>query len=181
MSAVLGLDASIIEETIAKLNPPNNVWAANFNTKDQTVISGSVEGVETASAALMEIGARKIVPLQVHGAFHSGLMIEAQEKLKPEIENANIVESPINLVMNVCGNYISSVEEIKKYLILQVTNGVRWKQGIQNMEENSINCYLEIGPSKTLTMMNKKNKVPGISINVGKISDLDKISNELGL
>lgn len=177
MAAILGLDPNIIDETIAKLNPPHQVWTANYNTFDQTVISGSIAGVETASRALEEMGAKKVIPLKVHGAFHSGLMADSQFLLRPEIEAAIFKSSDIDIVMNVSGNYARSVEEIKKYLTLQVTSSVRWKQSIETIDKSEVDLYIEIGPSKTLTMMNLKNKVKGISLNLDKISDLEKIAS----
>ena len=179
MAAVIGLDANIIEETIKKINPPNLVWVANYNTVNQTVISGTIEGVEAATAALQEIGAKRVMPLKVSGAFHSGLMIDAQEKMKIQIEATNFESSDIDIIMNVPGDYVRSVENIKKYLILQITNSIRWVQSIAMMEKNKVEIYLEIGPSKTLSMMNRKNNVSGISINLDKISDLEKISHEI--
>ena len=176
MAAILGLDSNIIEETIARLNPPHLVWTANYNTVDQTVISGSIEGVDTAAKVLQEIGAKKIVPLKVHGAFHSGLMIDSQLLLKPEIENTCFKNSNIDIVMNVSGDFVRSIADIKKYLILQVTNSVRWKQSIETIDKQGIDIYLEIGPSKTLTMMNLKNKVKGTTLNLEKISDLEKLA-----
>jgi len=176
MAAILGLDSNIIDETIAKLNPPHLIWTANYNTIDQTVISGSIEGVDIAAKVLQEIGAKKVVPLKVHGAFHSGLMIDSQLLLKPEIENTCFKNSNIDIVMNVSGDFVRSVADIKKYLILQVTNSVRWKQSIETIDKQGIDLYLEIGPSKTLTMMNLKNKVKGVTLNLEKISDLEKLS-----
>jgi [acyl-carrier-protein] S-malonyltransferase len=176
MAAILGLDSNIIDETIAKLNPPHLIWTANYNTIDQTVISGSIEGVDTAAKVLQELGAKKVVPLKVHGAFHSGLMIDSQLLLKPEIENTCFKNSNIDIVMNVSGDFVSSVADIKKYLILQVTNSVRWKQSIETIDKQGIDLYLEIGPSKTLTMMNLKNKVKGVTLNLEKISDLEKLA-----
>ena len=179
MAAVLGLDSDLIEETLKSLNPPHLVWAANYNTVDQTVISGTEEGVRVASAALIEKKAKKIIRLPVQGAFHSGLMKEAQDRLKPEIEKTKFLDSDIDIIMNVPGDYVKDLEEIKKYLILQVTNSIRWKQSIDVMNRDSVELYIEIGPGKSLTMMNKKNKVNGLSINVDKICDLEKLSHEV--
>ena len=175
MAAILGLDSHIVEALINKLNPPNQVWVANYNTPEQTVISGTIEGVEAASTALKEIGAKKIVPLDVHGAFHSGIMKEAQNKLKSQIEHVQFKDSEIDIVMNVTGNYVKSTLEIKKYLIMQVTNSVRWQQSIKAMNDAGINRYIEIGPGKTLTVMNRKNNTSGIRLNIDKISDLEKL------
>lgn len=176
MAAIMGLDSNIIDETIAKLNPPHLVWTANYNTFDQTVISGSIEGVDTASKVLQEIGAKKVIPLKVHGAFHSGLMMDSQLLLKPEIESASFTGSDIDIVMNVSGNFVKSAEEIKKFLIMQVTSSVRWRQSIETIDKSGIDLYIEIGPCRSLTMMNLKNKVKGNSLNLDKISDLEKIA-----
>lgn len=176
MAAIIGLDSDIIEETVAKINPPHLVWVANYNTVDQTVISGTLEGVSAAMAALQELGAKKALFLKVQGAFHSGLMVQAQERLKKDIENSNLFNSNIDLIMNVTGNYAKSIEEIKKYLILQVTNSVRWKQTLETLDKHDIEIYLEIGPSKTISMMVKKNRVKGEAINLESVSDLEQLS-----
>ncbi len=172
MAAVLGIEGNIVEEVVSKLK--TNVWAANFNTPEQTVISGSFEGIEAAKEALLKAGAKKIIPLQVSGAFHSGLMLEAREKLKLDMENVSISDSPIKIVMNVTGDF-APFSEIKKNLIVQVTSGVRWCQSVKTMDKSGVDKYIEIGPGKTLTNMNKRIQPKGVSLNVDKISDLEKI------
>lgn len=176
MSAILGLDSNIIEQILSDIT---SVWVANYNTIEQTVISGTLDGIKTACQKLNDAGAKRIVPLVVSGAFHCALMMDAQEKLEEFIQNVQFLDSNIGLIMNVTGDFVSSVSEVRANLISQVTKSVKWRQGIERLEKEGIDLYLEIGPSKTLTMMNKKNKVKNQSLNVEKISDLEKLSIEL--
>ncbi len=169
MAAVLGLSA---EEIASALKGLVGIWIANFNAPGQTVISGTKEGVERASTVLKEKGAKRVLPLMVHGAFHSGLMQEAQDGLKPFIERANILRSSIDFVMNVPGDYVR--ENVQEYLIAQVMQPVKWEQGICAMKREGIQLFLEIGCGKTLTGLNRKIGVP-ISESIEKIEDLESI------
>lgn len=176
MSAVLGLGADEVEETVRSLNPPHLVWVANFNCPGQTVISGSKEGVAAAAEALKAKGARRVLPLQVHGAFHSGLMQSAQDGLAPFVRGAKITETPIGFVMNVPGAFVEGVEKIKENLILQVTHSVRWEQSILAMKPHGITRYLEIGCGKTLSGLNKKMEVSSFSLET--VANLEEIAKE---
>jgi len=175
MAAVLGLESSLIEDIVSKLRPRHQIWAANFNTPQQTVISGSLEGIDAAKEALTKAGAKKIIALQVQGSFHSGLMKDAQDKLEKDMEAVQIFDTPVGIIMNATGNFVS-FQEIKKNLIIQVTSSVRWSQSIKTADQSGITLYLEIGPGKTLTNMNKRIEPKGLSLNIDKISDLEKIS-----
>jgi len=170
MAAVLGMDAAGIEAAVKGMN---GVWVANFNAPGQTVISGTKEGIERASVVLKEKGAKRVVPLVVHGAFHSGLMMSAQEGLSPWIERAPIQDSETVFVMNVPGRAVKEVAEIKRNLTSQVTQSIRWEQGIGAMKEMGIELFLEIGCGKTLTGLNKKIGVEGLSID--QVADLDAL------
>jgi [acyl-carrier-protein] S-malonyltransferase len=174
MAAVLGLDEKIVEKTINLLQNEYQIWAANFNCPNQVVISGKENAVKKASELLKEKGARKIIYLQVQGAFHSGLMKSAQDKLQPVILDANLQDSNIPIVMNVPASFVTSLDLIKKYLIMQVTSSVRWQMSIENLEKEKVDNYIEIGPSKTLGAMNKKIKVTVPTFSIEKIEDLDQ-------
>lgn len=169
MAAVLGLDAAGIESAVKDLE---GVWVANFNAPGQTVISGTKEGIENAALILKERGARRVIPLTVHGAFHSGLMLSAQEGLAPYIDGVEFKNSPIDLVMNVPGNFVKTDAEIRRNLTAQVTQSVRWEQGIAAMKDAGVELFLEIGCGKTLTGLNKKMGVLSMSA-VEKITDLE--------
>jgi [acyl-carrier-protein] S-malonyltransferase len=179
MSAILGLSANEVEAIISSLNHLNSVWVANFNCPGQTVISGTCDGVAAASLVLKECGAKRIIPLQVHGAFHSGLMQCAQDKLAPAIERADIRESNIGIVMNVPGSYVDGICSIKDNLKRQVTHSVRWEQGIRAMMQRHVDLYIEIGCSKTLAGMNRKMGMPEPTISIDKVPDLDGLASQM--
>jgi [acyl-carrier-protein] S-malonyltransferase len=180
MSAILGLSANEVEEKVKSLHPPHDVWVANFNCPGQTVVSGTKEGVEAAEAALKAIGAKRAIPLQVAGAFHSGLMRQAEEALAPWVNQAPLQEGKAALVMNVPGDVVTDIEEIKRNLIRQVTSSVRWEQSIQAIEKKGdIALYLEIGCGKTLSGLNRKIGVKVPTLSLDKVADLDGLAKQL--
>lgn len=176
MLVVLGLEASRVEELVRQINPPHLVWVANLNCPGQVVIAGSLSGTQAAADYLKEHGAKRILPLDVSGAFHSGLMKEAQVRLEPNILATPFFESPVDLVMNVPGDYVASIEQLRQNLIQQVTNPVRWEQGIRKMMEKDIDMYVEMGCGKTLLGMNKKIGVSEPTLNIEKVADLDALA-----
>lgn len=170
MSAVLGLDSLSVEETLKELE---GVWIANYNAPGQIVISGTREGVEKAQPLLKERGAKRVVPLVVHGAFHSPLMQSAQDGLTPFISAVSIQDSDIGFVMNVPGDFVRTSQEIKNNLICQVTRSVRWEQGILAME--GIELFLEVGCGKTLSGLNRKIGQTAPTLSIDKVQDLEQI------
>ena len=172
MRVVLGLD----DETVSKLLP-QNVWVANSNCPGQVVIAGLTSEMPKAEEALKAGGAKRVLPLDVSGAFHTPLMKEAQEKLKSQLLEVNLIESEIDFVMNVPGAYVQDPKQIRNYLIQQVVSPTRWKMGVEAMMQKGIEVYVEIGPGKSLTGMNKKIGASGVSLNIEKISDLGCVCN----
>ncbi|MCH9609596.1 MAG: Malonyl CoA-acyl carrier protein transacylase [Chlamydiales bacterium] len=169
MAAVLGLANEQIEEVVAEVE---DLWAANYNCPGQVVISGTAEGVEKGMALAKERGAKRAILLPVHGAFHSGLMSEAQKRLGKKLSDADLKESSIQFVMNVVGDFVSDPEEIRNNLINQVTSSVKWAQGIEKMK--GVDLFIEVG-GKVLAGMNKKIGVEGQTISISKLSDLEKL------
>lgn len=179
MAVVLGLNAEVVEEEVAKLNLPQDLWAANFNCPGQVVISGTKKGIEIGAQAMTKLGAKRVLPLPVHGAFHSGLMLEAQERLAPYINEIQVIPSNIDLVANVTAQIPTTIEEQKKTLIEQVTAPVRWEQSIQLIDQSNVTLYLEIGPGKTLAGFNKRIKTGGITLSIAEPDDLKQLEEVL--
>ena len=175
MAAVLGLNASEVEAAVKGIS---GVWVANYNCPGQTVISGTKEGVERGAEALRANGAKRVLPLTVHGAFHSGLMQPAQEALAPFIEAAPIRESSVGFVMNTSGSFVDSIADIRRHLTSQVTQSVRWEQGVNAMEARGIDLYIEIGCGKTLSGMNRKIGVRGQTLSIDKLPDLEEVAKQ---
>lgn len=179
MAVVLGLEGHQVESLVQELNLPQDLWAANFNCPGQTVISGTLKGIEAATAAAKAKGAKRVLPLQVHGAFHSGLMSSAEERLKTHIDAVNFQASTIDFVMNVPGDFVQENAGIKQNLIKQVTHPVRWEQGVRQMDKSGVTCFIEIGPGKTLSAFQKRIGALGTALSLEKIDDLKTIEQHL--
>ncbi|MGE5196173.1 MAG: ACP S-malonyltransferase [Anaerolineae bacterium] len=177
MQVILGLEADLVETIIKEINPPHPVWVANLNCPGQVVIAGTLAGVEQAAIVLKQKGAKRALPLDVAGAFHSELMREASTKLEPRIEAIEFVDSDIDLVMNVPGDYVGAIEDIRLHLVHQVTSPVRWESGIRSIEKKGVDFFLEIGCGKTLQGMNKRIGILAPTYSVEKLSDLEEFSN----
>lgn len=180
MAVVMGLDSQSIEKMVSDLNLPHDLWAANFNCPQQVVISGTFKGVEVGMQTAKSLGAKMIVPLRVYGAFHSGLMRYAEERLADYVNEAVFADSTVSFVMNVSGNFVSSEEELKHNLIKQVTSPVRWEQSIRTIENEGVDEYLEIGCGKVLAGFNRRigTKAPITNVeHVEQISAVEKILN----
>lgn len=170
MRVVLGLDAPIVAAHL-----PEGVWIANLNCPGQVVIAGAASAMPQAEELLKAQGAKRVLPLDVSGAFHTPLMRSAQEKLKPFLLSVALQESPIQLVMNVPGDFVDISSEIREHLIAQVASPTQWEKGIRLLED--VDLYIEIGPGKTLTGMNKKIGVKGQTLNIEKTTDLAQLES----
>lgn len=177
LSAVMGLEAEQVEKIIEEMQA--DVWVANLNCPKQVVISGTHEGLKQAEEVLKAKGAKRVFPLEVSGAFHSGLMKEAQEKLKEKITLVNIVDSSIDVVMNVPGEFVRDADKIRENLILQVASPTRWEKGIRLIDSEKVDFYLEIGCGRTLSGMNKKIGTQAPTYQLETLEDLEKIEKAL--
>lgn len=174
MAAIFGLSAGEIEALVANLSLDGEIWVANYNYPGQSVISGTIKGVEAAITAAKNAGAKRVMPLQVHGAFHSGLMESATKELAIKVNETFLVSSKIALVMNVTGDFEEKEENIRRNLIDQVTHPVRWQQSIETMRDN-VDLFIEIGCGNTLTGMNRKVGLGDVSIAISSVADLEKL------
>lgn len=147
MAAVLGVADDIVERICNEVNAQGDiVVAANYNCPGQVVISGSVEGVNKACEALKEAGAKRALPLNVSGAFHSPLMQPAKEELEKAINETTFKVPCCPVYQNVDALPHTSPEEIKANLIAQLTAPVRWTPTIINMISDGAAEFIECGP-----------------------------------
>ncbi|MCS6795653.1 MAG: ACP S-malonyltransferase, partial [Raineya sp.] len=159
MAAVLGLEDEKVEkicEEICRENPALVVVPANYNCPGQLVISGSISAVELACERLKQAGAKRALILQVGGAFHSPLMLPAQEELQKAIENTPFSKPICPVYQNVVARAVSEPEEIKKNLISQLTAPVKWTQSVLAMSQDGATEFIECGPGKVLQGLVKK-------------------------
>lgn len=154
MAAILGLEDLIVEEICASIDEV--VVAANYNCPGQLVISGSLKGIEKACEKLKAAGAKRAMPLQVGGAFHSPLMESAREELAAAIEATSFHTPVCPVYQNVNGQPSSNTTIIKTNLISQLTAPVRWTQSVQNMVADGATQFIECGPGKVLQGLVKK-------------------------
>ncbi len=176
MAAIIGLDGAVVEKMVKELNLPNDLWVANFNSPGQVVISGTVEGIAKGIEAAKARGAKRAIQLQVHGAFHSWLMRAAEERLLDKIDSTCFVETRVDLVMNVVGDYVQGLAEIRRNLIKQVTSSVRWEQGVQAMQARGVTLFVEMGCGATLAGLNKRIGVSAPTVSIAKVKDLDRLA-----
>ena len=148
MAAVLGMETSKIEEICAATE--GVVVAANYNCNGQIVISGEVEAVNKACAALKEAGAKRALVLPVGGAFHSPLMDPARVELAEAIEQTTFVAPVCPVYQNVDAKPHTDPAEIKANLLVQLTAPVRWTQSVENMVADGAAHFTEVGPGAVL-------------------------------
>ena len=155
MAAILGLDDQKVEEICASITD-EIVVAANYNCPGQLVISGSIKGIDIACEKMKAAGAKRALPLQVGGAFHSPLMEPAKEELAKAIETTTFSKPVCPVYQNVSASPSSDISEVKKNLIAQLTAPVRWTQSVQRMTKDGAKTYIECGPGKVLQGLVKK-------------------------
>ncbi len=148
MAAILGLEDSLVEKICEEIDEV--VVAANYNCPGQLVVSGSMKGIEIACEKMKAAGAKRALPLPVGGAFHSPLMIHAEEELVAAIEKATFNNPHCPVYQNVVAHAVHRPVEIKTNLIHQLTGPVRWTQCVQAMIADGASRFTECGPGKVL-------------------------------
>lgn len=154
MAAILGLDDKVVEDICASIDEV--VVAANYNCPGQLVISGSIKGIEVACEKLKAAGAKRAMPLQVGGAFHSPFMEPAREELADAIESTEFSSPICPVYQNVTAAPSTDIAVIKDNLIAQLTAPVRWTQSVQHMVKDGATTFIECGPGKVLQGLVKK-------------------------
>ena len=178
MAAVLNLDAAVIEDCLKDIE---NVWIANYNCPGQIVISGTVEAVEKAGEKLKEAGAKRVLPLNVSGPFHSGLLKPAGDKLYEYLRNIEIKKPTIPYVANYTAEFVYDDKDIKELLRKQVFGSVRFEQSIRNMLKEGVDTFIEIGPGKVLSGFVKKIDKEAKVYSIETVEDMNNVIKELGI
>lgn len=157
MSAVLNMDRNalhtVCEEVTASGHP---VQLANMNCPGQIVISGSAEGVKLAGEQAKEAGAKRVLPLNVSGPFHSSLMKPAADKLQTVLAGVSVQDAKVPVVANVSARPVAESAAIVDSLVQQVSAPVLWEDSVQWMVEQGVTTFVEIGPGKVLAGLIKK-------------------------
>jgi [acyl-carrier-protein] S-malonyltransferase len=156
MAAIIGLEAVDVMELCVEAQEGGFVQPANYNSPQQTVISGSKQGVENVVRLAKSRGAKHVIELPVSGAFHTSMMASALEGFSKALDEINIQMVDIPVYANVTAEPITSPQEIKTLLQHQLTHSVRWVETIQNMVKNGVTRFVEIGAGKVLSGLVKR-------------------------
>lgn len=157
MAAVLGLDDQVVIDVCKEVSTASDqVWAANFNTPGQVVISGGKAAVDKAVEAFTAKGARRVVPLAVSAPSHCPLMQSAADRLAEALDSIVLSDAKVAVYCNYSAEATTSATEIKKALVKQLTCPVRWVKSVENMSSAGIEAMLECGPNKVLCGLIRK-------------------------
>ncbi len=179
MSAIMGLSRQEVEAACEKASSKGLVIAANYNMPTQIAIAGEVEAVAYAEELLTEMGARRVIRLNVSGPFHTKLLEPAAEKLAEELKNVSIKQMEIPVVTNVTGQVISSAEAIIPTLVKQVMLPVYWQDCVETLIAEGVDTFIEVGPGKALTGFIKKIDKTVTVQNVENLKTLEKVTTIL--
>ena len=173
MAAVLGLDDDLVE--VACRRADADVWVANFNAPGQVVIAGSPTAVAAAGEHAKELGAKKILSLQVSGAFHTPFMTAARDRLRTAIALAAPRDIEVPVISNVDALAHANGEEWSSLLSAQLSSPVRWKHCLLTLAEAGVTGFVELGPGGVLTGMAKRTVDNARTVSVATPEELDKL------
>ncbi|BDG79911.1 MULTISPECIES: ACP S-malonyltransferase [Bacillus] len=157
MAAILGMDADALKQVTDKVTEDGHlVQLANLNCPGQIVISGTAKGVELASEQAKENGAKRAIPLDVSGPFHSELMKPAADKLKEVLDSCELKDAEVPVISNVSADVMTDKADIKEKLIEQLYSPVRFEETVNKLIAEGVTTFIEIGPGKVLSGLVKK-------------------------
>lgn len=175
MSAVLGMEAEKIEEICNET--PGLVSVANYNCPGQIVITGEERAVRAASKRLEEEGAKRVIPLNVSGPFHSKMLEGTGGRLSEELAVTGIHKIEIPYVSNVTAELVTDAATVRGLLMRQVFSPVRWQQSMERLLAEGVTEFVEIGPGKTLSGFMKKIDKEALVFHIEKPEDLESYVN----
>jgi [acyl-carrier-protein] S-malonyltransferase len=174
MAAILGLDDDTVREVCVRVSTDGStVVPANLNSPGQVVISGDLDAVDRAMVAAGEAGARRTVPLNVSGAFHSPLMKPAREGLREGLDAVKFDRPRFPIISNVLAAPVTDGDRARELLIEQLTSPVRWAESVHAMVEQGVDRFLELGTGSVLTGLNRRNAKGVSTTPVGTAEDVE--------
>ena len=176
MAAVLGLSAGQVVAVCKEAEGMGTVSAANFNGGGQVVISGSIEGVAKASDLAKAAGAKRVLPLNVSGAFHSALMAPAVEAMEYALQDADIHTATVPVVANLTANYEMTPDEIRANLAAQIDHPVRWEETILRLVNDGFDTFVEIGSGTVLAGLMKRIAPDVKVVSVGDMAGIEAVT-----
>ncbi len=181
MWAVLGGKLEEIEKSLMEIQKMGgNLWASNFNSPDQVVLSGEISAFEKWHEGMKE-KVKRVVPLSVSGPFHSPLMKEAEDPFKNFLENFSFKDPKIKVLSSTTLEFIEKDNQVKEILLMQLTNPVRWVETVNTLSKIGVDCFVEVGSGKVLQGLIKKINPEVKILSFEKPEDLSNIKGALGL
>jgi len=179
MAAVIGGDESLIQQAVNEVKNIGYVGVANYNSQAQTVITGDKKALDRVGEILTEKGVKRFIPLAVSGAFHSEMMRDISVDFKNYIDNFEISDAKIPVITNVDAEFETKKENFKEKMVKQLYTSVYWYQSILKMNDNGIKRYIELGPGRVLTGLNKKILPEAEAFNLGNLETITNFINNL--
>ena len=179
MSAILGLEPDAVRSAVADARSAGRVQLANFNAPGQIVVSGDRDAVVRAGELATRAGAKRVVPLNVSGAWHSALMAPARDRFAPFVGAATIVLPRFPVVSNVDAQPYRDVATIRKNVIRSITDEVLWHATAERLVAEGLDLIVEFGGSAVLTPLVKRLPNAPRSLHVGDERGLEKLAGLL--
>jgi len=176
MAAILGLETEAVERAVEGIE---GVFPANYNSPEQTVISGSQEGVDRGGAACKEAGAKRVLPLKVSGPFHTPMMEKAREDFAEYFSSIELAEPRKTLYSNVTGAPIGDSRQLRLRALEQITSPVRWTAEERSIGEGGYDLLVECGPGKVLSGLWKKSGQNGSCHGTDKIEAIQELIEKI--
>ena len=177
MAAILGLADDDVQ--IACSRAPGEVWLANHNAPGQAVIAGTPEAIDTAAGIARDLGAKRVVPLQVGGAFHTPFMAPARDRLAKAIDRTEFRDPLGTVVANVDGTAHDRGADWPDLLKAQLTSPVRWRQTLSTLDDAGFTTFVELGPGEVLGRLVKRTLEGRRPLSVAVPEDLDSLLEAL--
>lgn len=173
MAAIMGLTEEQVEEVCKKVKS-GFVVPANYNCVGQIAISGEKQAIEEAEVIAKEMGARKVRVLKTAGPFHTEKLLDSSNALRRELENVTINKFETKVIKNLDGEFYNDTDDVKDILAKHIINSVRFSKTLENMLNNGIDTFIEVGPGKTLSGFVKRTPTEK-EIKILNISDVDSL------
>lgn len=170
MAAVLGAEDDAVAAACERAE--GDVWVANFNAPGQTVIAGDPQAVERAGQLAKEMGARKVIPLAVAGAFHTALMSPARPRLRKAIADTRFLTPEVPVVANVDARLHDRADDWPGLLSAQLCSPVRWRQSLETLAKQGTTMLVEVGPGGVLTALARRVLPEARALAVGAPDDI---------
>jgi [acyl-carrier-protein] S-malonyltransferase len=180
MAAILGMDPDPLRELCEACSTWDSVVVpANYNAPGQIVVSGDVAAVERACEAAPGAGARKAIPLNVSGAFHSPLMETARDGLAAALAGVRVGDPDFPVISNASARPVVVAADAREGLVRQLTSPVRWVESVSAMRERKPAAWLELGPGKVLCGLLKRIDRNQVGLAAGEPAEIERLLETL--